>query len=412
MVASVKRILISGYYGFKNSGDEAVLQSIILALQSEANQQGVEIEPIVLSIDPEWTETVFGVRAVHRLKFREVLRAIRHCDGLISGGGSLMQDVTGIKSIPYYLGVLKLAQWLRKPTFIYAQGIGPIQRPIFQKLLKRVFRKCRYISVRDQDSADFLMQMGLRRERIEVVPDPVMGLPLQAASSAPTVMSRPSGALELSVEDELPGTAEPSGMPKTMGSVKARKPIIGVSVRFWHPKHAELDMLSECLYIVQSLREVSIRLLPFYPPADRQASMEIIDNLRRRQLRQPNTGFRVTLIDDCIHPQQMLAQVQACDLIIGMRLHALIFAASQFVPVIGISYDPKIDLFLAQLGLEATATTSHFNPHKVADAVLEILDMNNNQWMESKRPLIEPLKANATRPAQRITNYFAAKQHR
>ncbi|OMD20616.1 polysaccharide pyruvyl transferase family protein, partial [Paenibacillus odorifer] len=169
MVATPKKIVISGYYGFHNSGDEAVLQSILIALQQHAQAAGIEIEPIVLSIDPEWTSATYGVKSVHRMKLVEVRQAIYESSGLISGGGSLLQDVTGSKSIPYYLGIIKLAQWMGKPTFIYAQGIGPVHRKLFHPLIKSVFRKCTYISVRDEQSRELLLSMGLEQKNIEVV---------------------------------------------------------------------------------------------------------------------------------------------------------------------------------------------------------------------------------------------------
>ena len=52
MVTTSKKLVISGYYGFRNSGDEAVLKSILTALQEESQRSNVTIEPIVLSIDP------------------------------------------------------------------------------------------------------------------------------------------------------------------------------------------------------------------------------------------------------------------------------------------------------------------------------------------------------------------------
>ena len=118
MDRDVCRLVLSGYYGFDNSGDEAVLQSILLALRAEGEAAGIRVEPIVLSGNPDRTRRMYGVEAVHRMKPTELLKAIRRCDGVISGGGSLLQDATGKLSIPYYLGVLKLAQWLGKPTYI------------------------------------------------------------------------------------------------------------------------------------------------------------------------------------------------------------------------------------------------------------------------------------------------------
>jgi polysaccharide pyruvyl transferase CsaB len=367
---SAARIVISGYYGFKNSGDEAVLQSILLALEAESVKQGIAIEPIVLSIDPEWTAKTYGVQAIHRMKLREVTKAIRQSDGLISGGGSLLQDTTGLMTIPYYLGILKLAQWLGKPTFVYAQGMGPIRRKMFYPLIRWTFRKCRYISVRDEESALLLEQIGLSRARVEVVPDPVMGLPLQEDHPLPTEQSSASGS---------------------------KKPILGISVRYWNEDRSELTQLAKSLQIIQAQREVEIRFLPFHIPSDIEASQEVIEPLLSSENVSIATGVQ--------HPQHMLAEVNACDILIGMRLHSLIYAASQQVPMIGISYDPKIDQFLHRLDMKAAATTDQFNPLDVAAAVIELLDDKvKNQWLASTIPLITQLQAEAHRPAQQIVN--------
>jgi polysaccharide pyruvyl transferase WcaK-like protein len=116
----VSRLVLSGYYGFRNSGDEAVLKSILAALEAAGQEQGIKVEPIVLSGDPEWTSRQYGVESVNRMKLAEIRKALKSSDGLISGGGSLLQDATGLGSIPYYLGIMALARWCGKPTFVYA----------------------------------------------------------------------------------------------------------------------------------------------------------------------------------------------------------------------------------------------------------------------------------------------------
>jgi polysaccharide pyruvyl transferase CsaB len=373
--SSAARIVISGYYGFKNSGDEAVLQSILLALEAESVKQGIVIEPIVLSIDPEWTAKTYGVQAVHRMKLREVIKAIRQSDGLISGGGSLLQDTTGRMTIPYYLGILKIAQWLGKPTFVYAQGMGPIRRTIFHPFIRWIFHKCRYISVRDEESAQLLEQIGISRSRVEVVPDPVMGLPLQEGNSLNTQHSPAIGS---------------------------KKPVLGISVRYWNRDRSELAQLAESLRMIQAQREVDIRFLPFHLPSDLEASQEVIDQMQSSE--------NVSIAREAQHPQQMLAEVNACDILIGMRLHSLIYAASQQVPLIGISYDPKIDQFLQRLNMKAAATTDQINAHDLAAIVLALLEDNmKNEWIKSKISYITQLQAEAHRPAQQIVNYLVYK---
>ncbi|GIP35579.1 polysaccharide pyruvyl transferase CsaB [Paenibacillus sp. J2TS4] len=366
MGAAVKRIVISGYYGYKNSGDEAVLQSILLALQKEGARIGCRIEPIVLSSDPARTERIYGVRAAHRMKPMEIIRAIREGDGLISGGGSLLQDATGAKTIPYYLAIIKLAQWLGKPTFVYSQGVGPVGRKMFYSWISWVFKKCRYLSVRDQESAELLGQMGIMHNQVEVVPDPVMGLPLRESQNL----------------SEQP---------------KKDRPVIGVSVRYWNQDRSELRKLAECLSGLVEEREVDIRFLPFHLPDDERASEEVIGWMN------PEGKDHVQMVKDVVHPQDMLAQVGQCDLLIGMRLHSLIYAASQYVPLIGISYDPKIDQFLHRLEMSAAGSTTEIVVSRVMEEVNGLLD-HKERWIETKRPLIDRLKKEAHRPAEQIVS--------
>jgi len=50
-------------------------------------------------------------------------------------------------------------------------------------------------------------------------------------------------------------------------------------------------------------------------------------------------------------PADLVAVTASLDLVVAMRLHALIFAASQAVPAVGLSYDPKVAAFCKLAGL-------------------------------------------------------------
>lgn len=378
MVATTaKTLVLSGYYGFRNSGDEAVLQSILLALEEEGLTTGVDIKPIVLSIDPEWTSRTYGVESVHRMKLGEVRKAIKSSDGLISGGGSLLQDATGIKSIPYYLGVIKLAQWLGKPTFVYAQGIGPVNRKLFRPLIASVFRRCDYISVRDTESAGLLREMGLRgKDAVQVVPDPVMGLTLR---------------------ENAAGTEENGDL----GESTSELPVVGVSVRFWNEARTELTQLAEGLSLLCRRKPVHIRFLPFHVPGDDEASrfvMERLGNVAER-------GCTVSIAPETEHPQDMLREVSRCSLLVGMRLHSLIYAASQNVPLLGVSYDPKIDHFLGRIGSVPVGTAEELDPRILA-AEGERLLQEAGTWRKSHAAQIAELKREARVPARRIVEFL------
>lgn len=384
MVTTSKKLVISGYYGFRNSGDEAVLKSILTALQEESQRSNVTIEPIVLSIDPEWTTSMYGVHAVHRMKLKEVREALKKSDGLISGGGSLLQDATGLKSIPYYLGVIKLAQWLKKPTFIYAQGIGPVHRKIFNPMIKSVFKSCTYVSVRDEQSADYLRRLGLKWNQIHVVPDPVMGLPL------------PDVASPVRDEADNPAAGEQPA--------HAKLPVIGVSVRFWEADRKELTAIAAGLKKLAAKKAVHLRFMPFHLPDDVQASrfiMEMLGDVTSK-------GGEVSITEDLTDPQQMLEEVSRCDLMIGMRLHSLIYAASQYVPPVGISYDPKIDQFLLRLESEPVGDTSSLDGDKLAERVAGLLEQRS-QWLKQYEDRITGLKQEAKEPAKQIITYLGRK---
>lgn len=368
------RIAISGYYGFRNSGDEAVLRSILLALEEQGAAQGVRVVPVVLSADPAWTSRMYGVEAAHRMRPADILRTLRSCDGLISGGGSLLQDATGATTIPYYTGIIRLAQLLGKPTFAYAQGIGPVNRRWMDPLISAVMRRCAYVSVRDAESAAYLARIGVPGDRIEVVPDPVMGLPLPAGAGARHVAAARGGA---GASDE--------------------PPVVGVSLRRWREDGADMARAAEALVALSKRRAVRLRFLPFHTPSDRVTSEEVMERLSGRL----GEGSSAELAAPGDDPQQMLLAVSRCDALFGMRLHALIYAANVMVPMLGLSYDPKIDQFLDRIGLAPIGTTDSLDAEVFADAACALLG-NPDDWRLKHGAAIELLKQQSELPAQQI----------
>ncbi len=363
-----RTIVVSGYYGFNNSGDEAVLHAIATALRDEAKALGAPAPRIVvLSGDPAETARLHGVEAAHRMRPLAVLGALRRADALISGGGSLLQDVTSAKSVFYYLAVLRLARWLRVPTFIYAQGVGPIRdRARFGPMIRSAFEKSRFISVRDEESKALVASFGVAAERVNVVPDPVMGMGLSLAP---------------------------------LGSGEGASPRIGVSVRFWREDRSELARIAAALRsVLEGRPDAKVSLLPFHLQSDKLASEFIADRLRA-------AGYgpdRVELHGGAAHPSDMLREVARCDLLVGMRLHSLIYAATAGVPPVAVSYDPKIDQFMRRLGEAPVGDTDSLDADALASTVLGRLELGKNAWYEEKRAAIEEMQQTSRAPAQQI----------
>ncbi|WP_128896771.1 polysaccharide pyruvyl transferase CsaB [Longirhabdus pacifica] len=363
MESNKKTVLISGYYGFGNSGDEAVLLSILDAIQQQNKtySQETQVEPVVLSQNPLQTEETYGVRAVHRFKSPALIKAIKECDGLISGGGSLLQDVTSSRSIPYYLGVLRLAQWMKKPTFIYAQGVGPIQRKLFRSWTAKVANQAAYISVRDEQSLALLQESGVTKA-IDMVPDPVLGVLNKNGS----------------------------------GEFSHALPRVGISVRFWKEDRSDLDRIAAGLYAAYQQRKVEFVFIPFHQPTDMEASKYTMEKLR-----QYASSIPCSMLTTSFHPQNIICEVKSCDILVGMRLHSLIYAATQQVPMVGISYDPKIDQFLSQLDMQPIGDVNHIDAERMGNEIIYLLD-HKQAWQKDKQQRIETLQKKSQIPAQQI----------
>ncbi len=305
------KIVISGYYGFGNLGDEAVLYSMLQALRREIPR----LEITVLSNDPPATSREYGVAAVNRWNMRQVAGTLRCGELLLSGGGSLLQDVTGMKSLVYYLGVIWMARLFRRPVMYYAQGIGPVNTAIGRQLVCVTTRGARAVTVRDGESLKDLRFMGVRRP-VEVTADPVLGL-------------RP-GDINLAVG---------AGILARHGIIPD-SPVVGVSVR---PLPGLATWEKELVRACDELARAGLKVvfIPMHTPADLTLSRELAVFMREPHV----------IISEKLNVSEVISLVGNLDLLIGMRLHALIFAAVTGVPPLGIVYDPKVERFLDRIGV-------------------------------------------------------------
>lgn len=318
-----KRIVISGYYGFGNTGDEAVLAGMLASFR----EVGLDLQVKVLSADPVRTVHEHpGVQAVQRWQPLSVIRAILSSDVLVSGGGSLIQDATSAVSAYYYLTVLRLAQLLKRKTVVYAQGVGPIDRPSVRRTTARFFDRAVMVTVRDPDSKELLESIGVRRAPIHLAADPAF-------------LVRP----DLETADRL---IERAGL---VGSS-----LIGVCLRPWSGPEGWRDAV--CGGIARAAEQVGacVALIPMQEPED----MDQGDALGAKAL--SGSG----------RPEVVKGLVSRCDLIVGMRLHSLIFAAGEKVPFIPISYDPKVDSFARSAGAGNTLSLESLTSDEVSEAVV------------------------------------------
>ncbi len=320
----MKHILISGYYGFRNLGDEAILRQLLENLR--AARPGDEIT--VLSHDPTWTAEQYGVRSVKRMDPLTLLRELIRCDLLISGGGSLLQDATSSRSLSYYLLLLRMAKLLGKKVFLYSQGIGPLREEGNRRRTAKTLRRVDGIVVRDADSHRLLSEIGLDVSDIPITADPVL-------RSAPPSLA--------------PGAAilQAAGCPPK----QANRPRIGwvMKADAAHPDFVARQ--AEALARLQTERKAEIVLLPFFRQQDLPVGQQLLKALHGS----------ATLLNGEYTVEEVLSIIGNLDCLVGVRLHALIFAAVMQVPMLGISYDPKVASFLHALGQEPVSEAEGFS---------------------------------------------------
>jgi polysaccharide pyruvyl transferase CsaB len=150
------KVLVSGYLGFGNLGDEAILVGLARGLAARGHHVRA------LSAAPAATRSERAVGAVHRV--RGLPSALTRSDALVSGGGGLLQDATSRRSLRYYLGVIRAARAAGLRVVVFAQSIGPLS-PTGRSAVARTLRGLP-VAVRDDASQALLAGLGIASARV------------------------------------------------------------------------------------------------------------------------------------------------------------------------------------------------------------------------------------------------------
>ncbi len=329
--------VISGYYGYENSGDEALLYAMLENLRSEKD----DVRVLVLSKKPEETEAKYGVHAVNRYHLFKIRKALRLSRLFIFGGGSLIQDVTSNKSLWYYLTVISMAIKNGVSVMLYANGIGPVQKEKNRKKVRDILNKADIISLRDSDSLDEIKRMGIDLSRVKLTADPALTV---KASDEKTVraMLAQEGVLE-------------------------HETLLGISVRSWKAcKPSYWESLAKGIETICKQYGYVPVFIPLKLPEDIAVSRELAEKM----------NIKSYVLTNPYNANEMVGIAGACEMMIAMRLHAIIYAATANVPAIGLSYDPKVQGFVNYIGVNTTLTVEELSE----DALISIAqDMVSNR---------------------------------
>jgi len=303
-------IVVSGYYGFDNLGDEAILEELLNELSEIVPRSQI----VVLSNAPESTTQKFGVASANRWQLSEIVPLMKQARLFISGGGGLFQDTGSAGSVMYYGGLLCLAKTLGCKTLVYAQGLGPLRRSFSAFCTRAVFNLVDKISLRDDKSMAMLTSWGLRGDLTE---DPVWMLK--------------AGQLPQSIDKQLTELK------------KEHNKLVGLSLREGGGFTA--DNVRDLAYSLDKALPQGAAVVAL--PLQKDLDQAPLDNFAQHFIELGRSFHRLT-VEDLVLPSQWMALIATLDLVVGMRLHSLIMALSSGVPVVGIAYDPKVTRVLNQ----------------------------------------------------------------
>ena len=291
------RFLLSGYYGFDNLGDDALLQIIVGQLKTRYPYATLD----VLSAKPEETAQAFGIAATPRWDQGAIRDAVGRADVVLSGGGGLFQNATSLRSLLYYAGIVRAAIRAGKRAMVFAQSIGPLD--FFGK---QAVRECckglHAATVRDERSRELLAPL-VPATTVELTADPVF---LYDAPAVPPDLAN-------------------------VGIGAESDPLVIVCVRKTANWNDGAVVLASAVDRLAERHGAQVAFVPFGGTADADAATAVIRKCKSKPA--------LVALDDL---DAVAALIAKATLLIGIRLHALVLAVRFGVPFLAVPYDPKV----------------------------------------------------------------------
>ncbi|KXH84022.1 polysaccharide pyruvyl transferase CsaB [Sporosarcina sp. HYO08] len=371
------KIVLSGFYGLGNTGDEAILKAIVDNLRAELDNPDIT----VFSLSPEQTAKEHGVKSVYRgwrHENKEKVKALREADLLISGGGGLLQDTYPTKflfgPLPYYLLIVFLAKLCGTKVMFFSQGIGPVTSKWGKFLMRTFANMADFVTVRDQYSKDYLHSLGVKRPKTVVTADIVFAFK--------------------SDEDHVAYAS--------LG-LKGDERLVAVAPRPWFDHEDEyIEKLAWVLDELIEQRGVLPVFVPMEPPYDTNVSKKVMAKMKHAD--------KTKLLGEAFTPNEFYNFIARTDLTIALRLHALIFAALSNVPHVGLSYDRKVESFLKRSGMwKHSFPLGDFTKEALLEDALYALD-HQDEVKAMIEPNVDVLRKEAMRNVELLKENFVDKK--
>lgn len=321
--------VICGAYGKGNMGDDAILLTIVRQLRNED-----PCLPIcVMTRKPKETSVMTGVSSVHIFNCLRAGKWMKKSQLYISGGGTLIQNATSTRSLMYYLYSIRQAKKCGCKVMMYGCGIGPVHGVRCQhRVAKMLNQNVDRITLRDQESEKVLRKFGVTEPEITVTADPALQMHADEVDARRFLQRNgvdPDGKYCLFVLRPWEDTCQ-------------RLEAIRAAAEFGWKKYGMMPVF----FCFESVRDEAIT---------RQAAA---------QLQIPHK-----ILSASTDGAQLCGVIAKAELVVGMRLHALVFACSQDTRMVGISYDPKVSGFMDYLGNQNYVPLDQLNAENLCQVI-------------------------------------------
>lgn len=304
-------VIISGYYGFENIGDDSLLAAIISGIKERLPDTRIT----VLAKRPKRLAKICGVKTINRFNLPRIAIEMRKAKLLISGGGSLLQDGTSKKSLYYYICIMKMAKMMNLRLMLYSNGLGPLRSDYGKNATADILSKADYVSLREAESLNLARSLS-ENACLHLTADPAFLIDPSDDEWLRHIMKREG------ISDKF-----------FVVSIKDGNNFDGTATG-----DTAVEIFANEIASVSKKYGMMPIFIPMYPNRDTDITKQLCEKCGCGRMIKGLTA------------SELLGLLYRAEFVVGTRLHMLIFAASAGVPMLGISYDPKINGFMNYIG--------------------------------------------------------------
>lgn len=299
-------IMICGYYGRHNLGDDMALK----ALADNAVNISGAVRISLLSADAGYTPHGHISTCIHRFNLAKIASVMKKTRVFLLGSGSILQDSTSSRSIFYYLYIMKMAKKYGCKIMLYSNGIGPINHKKNRGRAVKMLEKADMITVRDEKSIEYLRSIGVENGNVVLTADETF-------------------------------TLDSDKICKRF-NLGTDKKYFCINLRNSDLCEGFTDKFTDLVEKAAKEYDMIPVLLPLHFSQDIPILKEISSKLQCEHI----------LIKEQLPHEQTLGVIKHCEFAIIERLHAIIFSSVFERPFMAVNYDPKVLSFCIEMGME------------------------------------------------------------